>query len=67
MSAITVWFAFFIAFYNEICLNKVREMDFKKHLFYVSLCFRASGPRHFINRPSQVWTCVKYVPKQSIA
>ena len=41
-----------IAFYNEICLNKVRGMEVQKHLFYVSLCFRASGPRHFINRPS---------------
>ena len=52
MSAITVWFAFFVAFYNEICLNKVREMEVQKFIFCVSLWFRASRPRRFINWPS---------------
>ena len=52
MSAITMWFAIFIAFYNANCWNKARQMKVIKHLFCVSLWFRASGPRHFINRPS---------------
>ena len=52
MSAITVCFAFIIAFYNEICLNKVREMEVKKLILCVSLWFHASRPRRFINWPS---------------
>ena len=51
LCVITMWSAFFTAFYNEICLNWVFEMELQKRLFCVSLWFRASGPRHFTSWP----------------
>ena len=33
MCEFTIRFAFFIAFYKEICLNRVREMEVQKHIF----------------------------------